>query len=113
MPPTLDARRIVIRPDGRAETEEFAAPSPGAGQVLIRAEYTAVSAGTELGSQEQRRAGDYYPGYSSVGVVVECGAGVDSAEPGARSLRRRPREPLRLVRKFTVLRARSGRRLLA
>ncbi len=80
------ARRVVIRPDGRAETAEFSVPSPGAGQVLVRAEYTAVSAGTELGSQEQTREGDYYPGYSSVGVVAECGAGVTDIQPGDRVL---------------------------
>ena len=82
----MTGRRIVIRPDGRAETETFSVPSPGAGQVLIRAEYTAVSAGTELGSQEQERHGDYYPGYSNVGVVVECGRGVDDISPGTRVL---------------------------
>ncbi len=82
----MTGQRIVVRADGRAETEDFEVGAPGPGQVLARTEYSAVSAGTELGSQEQARTGDYYPGYSNVGVVVGLGQGVDGVALGDRVL---------------------------
>jgi 2-desacetyl-2-hydroxyethyl bacteriochlorophyllide A dehydrogenase len=78
--------RIVVRPDGRVEDEEFPVPAPGPNQVLIRTEVTAVSAGTELGVQEQKRTGDYHPGYSNVGRIVRCGENVRGFEDGMRVL---------------------------
>ncbi|MBM3215888.1 zinc-binding alcohol dehydrogenase [Candidatus Poribacteria bacterium] len=81
-----EGRRIVVRSDGRIEVEAYDIPSPGRGQVLIETICTAVSAGTELGVQEQARSGDYHPGYSNVGRIVECGAGVDGFSPGDRVL---------------------------
>ena len=82
----MTGRRIVVRARGGAETENFEVHEPGAGQVLVQTEFSAVSAGTELGSQEQARPDDYYPGYSNVGVVVKLGPDVEDVEAGDRVL---------------------------
>lgn len=66
-------RRVVIRPDGRVETEPFEIAPPGPGQALVETARTLISAGTELGNQEQQRARDYIPGYSNTGRVIALG----------------------------------------
>jgi 2-desacetyl-2-hydroxyethyl bacteriochlorophyllide A dehydrogenase len=81
-----DGWRVVVRANGVVETERYAIPQPGPRQVLIETECTAVSAGTELGVQEQTRAGDYHPGYSNVGRVIALGDGVRGVEVGTRVL---------------------------
>jgi len=78
--------RVVVRASGVVETERYPIPRPGPGQVLIETEWTAISAGTELGVQEQSRSGDYYPGYSNVGRVVARGEGTSGVEVGTRVL---------------------------
>ncbi|MDA1191339.1 MAG: zinc-binding alcohol dehydrogenase [Candidatus Poribacteria bacterium] len=78
--------RVVVRPDNTAETEPFDVPEARPGHVLIRAEYAAISAGTELGTQEQKRGGDVHPGYSNVGKVIALGEGVSHVKVGDRVL---------------------------
>jgi 2-desacetyl-2-hydroxyethyl bacteriochlorophyllide A dehydrogenase len=78
--------RVVVRANGQVETEPFEIPTPRAQTVLIQTEYSAVSAGTELGVQEQTRTGDYHPGYSNVGKILACGEGVRGFEVGQRVL---------------------------
>lgn len=78
--------RVVVRPDGVIETETYSIPEPGPRQVLIETECTAISAGTELGVQEQSRLGDYYPGYSNVGRILALGREVRDWEVGMRVL---------------------------
>ena len=66
-------RRVVVRPDGGIGTEPFEITPPGPGQALVETVRTLSSAGTELGNQEQHRAGDYIPGYSNTGRVIALG----------------------------------------
>jgi len=64
------ARRIAVTPNNHVEIEEFPVPKPGKGQVLIKTISTLISAGTELGSQEQKRDGNIYTGYSNAGEII-------------------------------------------
>ncbi len=59
--------RIAVTPDNRVEIEEFPIPQPGNGQVLIKTISTLISAGTELGTQEQKRDRNIYTGYFTTG----------------------------------------------
>ena len=54
-PPSATGRRAVVRPDNSVALEDFEVRPPGPGEVLIETVSTLISAGTELGSQEQRR----------------------------------------------------------
>ncbi len=65
--------RVVVRPDGGIGTEPFEIAPPGPGQALVETVRTLISAGTELGSQEQQRTRDYIPGYSNTGRVLALG----------------------------------------
>jgi 2-desacetyl-2-hydroxyethyl bacteriochlorophyllide A dehydrogenase len=69
-------RRVVVRPDNRIETEPFTPRAPEPGELLIRTLYTLISAGTELGLQENARTQDFSPGYSNVGRILALGEGV-------------------------------------
>ena len=64
--------------------------SPGAGEVLVECDYSAVSAGTEtanlLGLPNTSGGFPWHPGYSSSGRVVRVGEGVTDFEPGTRVL---------------------------
>lgn len=65
----VDARnQISIRP--------YPIAPPGLGEVLIETTRTLISAGTELGTQEQKRSDDFTPGYSNVGHIISVGEGV-------------------------------------
>ena len=63
------------------ETAEFDLPKPGPGEVLLEAEYTAVSPGTELRClRGQQRGAPPFPfvaGYAFAGRVLEEGPGAD------------------------------------
>lgn len=78
--------RIVVTPNNNIIVEEFPVPQPGAGQVLIETISTLISAGTELGSQEQKRDNKLYPGYSNVGEIIAVGKGVKDYGMGDRVL---------------------------
>jgi len=79
-------RRIAVTPDNRVEIEEFSLPQPGKEQVLIRTVSTLISAGTELGTQEQKRDRNTYPGYSNAGEIIAVGEGVEDYQVGDRVL---------------------------
>jgi 2-desacetyl-2-hydroxyethyl bacteriochlorophyllide A dehydrogenase len=80
------ARRIAVTPTNHVEIEEFPVPKPGRGQVLIKTVSTLISAGTELGSQEQKRDGNIYTGYSNAGEIISVGEGVNDYQIGDRVL---------------------------
>jgi len=88
----MRARRLVSIAPEQMTVEEFELnESPPAGQVLVQAGVTAVSAGTEvanyLGVTKNRLAEPtkpYYPGYSFAGRVVEVGEGVGGFTAGDR-----------------------------
>lgn len=79
-------RRAVVRPDNSVALEDFEVRPPGLGEVLVETVSTLISAGTELGSQEQRRTRDFKPGYSNTGVIAALGEGVEEYEVGDRVL---------------------------
>jgi 2-desacetyl-2-hydroxyethyl bacteriochlorophyllide A dehydrogenase len=79
-------QRIVVTPDNRVEVREFSISPPGPGAVLIQTACTLISAGTELGNQEQRRDRDYTPGYSNAGRIIAVGEGVQDYRAGDRVL---------------------------
>jgi len=78
--------RIAVNPANEVEVEEFAVPEPGTGQVLIKTVSTLISAGTELGTQEQKRDGNIYTGYSNAGEIIAVGEGVEDYHIGDRVL---------------------------
>jgi 2-desacetyl-2-hydroxyethyl bacteriochlorophyllide A dehydrogenase len=82
MSPTIQGRRVVVRPDNRVEIESFTPRPPGPGQVLIETLCTLVSAGTELGLIDETRTQDLYPGYANVGRILALGAEVKDYAPG-------------------------------
>lgn len=79
-------KRIAVTPANRVEIEQFSVPQPGEGQVLIRTVSTLISAGTELGGQEQKHDRNLYPGYSNAGEIVAVGEGVEDYQIGDRVL---------------------------
>ena len=80
------ARRIAVTPTNHVEIEEFPVPEPGKGQVLIKTISTLISAGTELGSQEQKRDRNIYTGYSNAGEIIAVGEDVSDYQVGDRVL---------------------------
>lgn len=103
------ARAVSFTGDRRAELEWVELSPPGPGEVAVRTELSAVSAGTELlfyrgavdpgvdvdtalpGYREPAR----YPlryGYAAVGRIVALGAGVDRARLGRRVFAYRPHQ---------------------
>lgn len=91
----MRAQQAVIVEPLRIEVREAELGVPGANQVLVRTEASAVSAGTELavytGTHQWLRDPTlpewkfpFRPGYSAAGTVVAVGAGVSGWEPGDR-----------------------------
>jgi 2-desacetyl-2-hydroxyethyl bacteriochlorophyllide A dehydrogenase len=79
---TMTAQRIIVRPDNRIEIETFTPRPPQRNEALVETLCTLISAGTELGTQEQKRERDVYPGYSNVGRIIELGEGVMDYQVG-------------------------------
>ncbi|MFC1715126.1 zinc-binding alcohol dehydrogenase [Candidatus Poribacteria bacterium] len=79
-------RRIAVTPTNHVEIEEFCVPQPGSGKVLIRTVSSLISAGTELGTQEQKRDRNIYTGYSNAGEIIAVGEGVEDYQIGDRVL---------------------------
>lgn len=76
--------RIVFPAAGEVAIEEFAVPTPGPGEILVRARHSLISAGTELTNlTDALGIAEYplYPGYSHVGEVVARGYGAPEAFP--------------------------------
>ena len=57
--------QIIVRSDNTIIMEDFEIEKPGCGEVLIETVSTLISAGTELGTQEQERTDSFVPGYSN------------------------------------------------
>jgi 2-desacetyl-2-hydroxyethyl bacteriochlorophyllide A dehydrogenase len=67
----------------RVELVEANIPEPEAGQVIVKAVYTAISPGTEMRCLAGRQAGvafPFVPGYSMVGQIEVRGSGVALTE---------------------------------
>ena len=79
-------RRIAVTPENQVEIEEFAVPQPGRGQALIRTVSSLISAGTELGTQEQERSENIHTGYSNAGEIIAVGEGAEGYQVGDRVL---------------------------
>lgn len=78
--------QVIVRPDNSVGTKTAEIRSPGRGEVLVESVCTLISAGTELGTQEQGRTEDFTPGYSNTGRIIEIGEGVDGYKIGDRVL---------------------------
>ena len=83
---TQTGTQVVVRPDNSVGTKMTEIRSPGRGEVLVETVSTLISAGTELGTQEQGRTDDFTPGYSNTGRIVEISDGVEGYEIGDRVL---------------------------
>ncbi len=80
--PTRGRRLAAV--DGRIEMEDLTYPDPGPGQVLVRVTRSLVSAGSERGAVAPPRSERRPLGYTTVGRVVEAGAGMEDFRPGDR-----------------------------
>ncbi len=88
---TTQGWRVIFPEAKRAELEPFPVPEPGAGEVLVRNEYTVISAGTEranllrLPNTVTWQSGfPFQPGYSGAGRVLAVGESVPRIKPGDR-----------------------------
>ena len=79
-------KQVVVHPNNSVGTRDFEVQAPGQGQVLIETVSTLISAGTELGTQEQQREGDFTSGYSNTGRIIALGEGVEAYKVGDRVL---------------------------
>jgi 2-desacetyl-2-hydroxyethyl bacteriochlorophyllide A dehydrogenase len=91
----MKARQAVVLEPFKVGVREVDLPPPAANQVLVAAEVSCVSAGTELavytGTHQWLKDPSlpdwkfpFKPGYSAAGVVVEVGADVRDVRPGDR-----------------------------
>ncbi len=74
--------QVVVRPDNSVGTGTFEIRPPGRGEVLVETVSTLISAGTELGTQEQKRTHNFTPGYSNTGRIIALGEGVEGYKIG-------------------------------
>jgi 2-desacetyl-2-hydroxyethyl bacteriochlorophyllide A dehydrogenase len=91
----MRARQVVIREPFQVEIREVDLPPPKENQILVAAEVSAVSPGTELavytGTHQWLKDPSlpdwkfpFPPGYSAAGQVVAVGSGVSGWQPGDR-----------------------------
>lgn len=84
----MRGQRVVVSAAGQVALESFELPPPRAGQVLLRTLTTLISPGTEraffLNLANTEPNYPLYPGYSFVGEILACGAGVTGLSPGDR-----------------------------
>lgn len=80
--------KVVFTGPKHAELREYAVRSPKDNEVVVKVQYTLISAGTEKAFlMAQPNTGAHFPithGYSSVGVVVDVGKGVKKFKLGDR-----------------------------
>ncbi|RLF14256.1 MAG: hypothetical protein DRN06_07340 [Thermoprotei archaeon] len=110
--------RVVFPKPGVVEIEEYDVPEPGKGQILVKNEVSLISGGTELtalkGEFPRHSAwSDYvkypfYPGYCSVGEVVEVGEGVAELRVGDRVACLAPHETYTVINAEEVVRVPEG-----
>jgi 2-desacetyl-2-hydroxyethyl bacteriochlorophyllide A dehydrogenase len=83
-------RRVLVRTPGTVEIAEWAVDPPGPGEVVIQAERTLISPGTELARvYNTHRAPSPYPtniGYLACGRIAAVGEGVEAWRVGQRVL---------------------------
>src|SRR5438132_4381577 len=91
----MKARQAIITEPFQAQVREVELPEPGPNQILVAAEVSAVSPGTELavytGTHQWLKDPNlpdwkfpFRPGYSAAGTVLAVGAAVGGWEPGDR-----------------------------
>jgi 2-desacetyl-2-hydroxyethyl bacteriochlorophyllide A dehydrogenase len=91
----MKARQVVVLEPHKVGVREVDLPAPAANQILVAAEVSAVSAGTELavytGTHQWLKDPNlpdwkfpFRPGYSAAGTVVEVGKDVAGWRPGDR-----------------------------
>ena len=82
----FSSERILFVELEIADLAPYTALAPGADEVLIDVQYTAVSVGTELATFQGLlpRSFPYWPGYSGAGVVSATGSAVRTLQPGDR-----------------------------
>ncbi len=84
----MKGKRIVFSSAGNAELEDFELPELQAGCVLLKTEYSALSAGTEraclVGMANTSKCFPQYPGYSVSGRIIETGPDVGEFHAGDR-----------------------------
>jgi 2-desacetyl-2-hydroxyethyl bacteriochlorophyllide A dehydrogenase len=91
----MKTRQVVVLEPFKVAVREVDLPPPAANQVLVAAEVSAVSAGTELavwtGTHQWLKDPNlpdwkfpFRPGYSAAGVVVAVGDDVKGIQPGER-----------------------------
>ncbi len=91
----MKARQVVIVEPFRVDVREVELPAPAANQILVQAEASAVSPGTELavytGTHQWLKDPSlpdwkfpFRPGYSAAGTVVAVGTEVRGVRPGDR-----------------------------
>src|SRR5439155_14458898 len=89
------ARQAVIREPFQVEVREVDLPAPQPNQFLVAAEWSCVSAGTELavwtGTHQWLKDPNlpdwkfpFRPGYSAAGTVVAVGSAIQGFQPGDR-----------------------------
>ncbi len=111
MSTTNHVKSIVFAGPGEVQLRSGPAPTPDDGQVLVRAECSAISAGSEMlvyhglaprnepvDNKLPDLSGDFhYPvqyGYAVVGRVIQCGLGVDTCLRDQRVFAFHPHESL-------------------
>ena len=77
---------LLMMSNNTVEIGTFEIDLPSRQQALIETDSTLISAGTELGTQEQERKQPFTPGYSNVGRILALGDGVEGYQIGDRVL---------------------------
>lgn len=82
-------KAIVFPSKDHVEIQPYTPPALEAGELLVRTEYSGVSQGTEIWALTDRRPELKFPtipGYQSVGIIEQIGAGVTGYAVGQRVL---------------------------
>jgi 2-desacetyl-2-hydroxyethyl bacteriochlorophyllide A dehydrogenase len=80
---TMKAQAIVATGINQVELKQVDLPEPGEGEVLMEAQYSCISPGTEtrcLSGKQGDAKFPFVPGYAAVGRVAKAGKGVSLAQ---------------------------------